>query len=898
MAFNPIITLLLVCLGVAAAVLVIIFVLVPLLKGVGWMIAGFFKSIGWIVAHLFEFVGGMIGDAVRLVGAILASVVLLPMVPLNVIIGRWSGAGHFANAIKRESAVGAKCVYRMVLRRPLKLFWLHGLLEGVEERVPEAMGATPPADKPSKRTGQFEGYTIVGSLRGGGSGAKLYIAEPDPEFHKKEMPELVVIKSFAISEGSSLPQIVRESRALECAKKIGLVLDHAMDEHRFFYVMAYHAGDHLGIVTRQLHGETDGRGLETKQLREVVRHAGDLLETLGIYHKNGLWHKDVKPENIIVDDGTAHLVDLGLVTPLHSAMTLTTHGTEYFRDPEMVRQALRGVKVHQVDGTKFDVFAAGAVLYFMLENTFPAHGGLSRFSKKSPQALRWIVKRAMADYNQRYKSADAMLADLMVVAAASDPYAVKPAALPSMGGANAAAVDAPEDEVVEPVQVDAPVETEQEVAEVRMAATPAPGSAPGSESSEPYIPPVQVSSGDGGRPKIQVANWWTGEYTVEGDGPGNKARTPSGWESQESSPEVRREFQDLRRKARAEARGDRQAARDQVKTARGRARDIQQRARERARGHRSSGGRRPLTNTERGQAFVFFIVSGLVLAFVVVLGLAMFTATFHRPAVSVTVGPEVLTSAEVWANGAQQGNFFGEEDGLPVLLIEHESVGVTPILEKQVEGIVEQEKDEGYFVVEGNFPWREEFEAAYGEWQIDPTGPADDVIEDLMEEHNLYGILYLHPNGNFLMPGLTSKLVWAERAGAEERRWPSVMASAAWDGAWLLVNDHPTRGDRRVNAEVEQLMYAFQQEGLELIIDDEIEPDILAGLSSNPEESTSPALQRAMRKHHLAGVIRVYAPSGKGEAGERIGLAVYRTQEEGDGLESVFDDSESVVENQ
>ena len=37
-------------------------------------------------------------------------------------------------------------------------------------------------------------------------------------------------------------------------------------------------------------------------------------------------------------------MDFGLVTPLRSAMTLTTHGTEYFRDPEMVRMALKGVK--------------------------------------------------------------------------------------------------------------------------------------------------------------------------------------------------------------------------------------------------------------------------------------------------------------------------------------------------------------------------------------------------------------------------------------------------------------------------------------------------------------------------------------------------------------------------
>ena len=68
------------------------------------------------------------------------------------------------------------------------------------------------------------------------------------------------------------------------------------------------------------------------------------------------------------------------MTPLRSGMTLTTHGTEYFRDPEMVRLALTGVKVHEVDGAKFDVYAAGAVLFSMIENSFPAHGGLSQIT--------------------------------------------------------------------------------------------------------------------------------------------------------------------------------------------------------------------------------------------------------------------------------------------------------------------------------------------------------------------------------------------------------------------------------------------------------------------------------------------------------------------------------------
>jgi hypothetical protein len=149
----------------------------------------------------------------------------------------------------------------------------------------------------------------------------------------------------------------------------------------------------------------------------------------------GLWHKDVKPDNIIVDGRhlpSAHLVDFGLVTPLRSGMTLTTHGTEYFRDPELVRLALKGVKVHQVDGAKFDLYAAGAVLFSMIENSFPAHGGAQPGHQAVPRCAALIVRRAMTDYDKRYTSAAAMLADLEVVRRAADPFAVKPAELPSV----------------------------------------------------------------------------------------------------------------------------------------------------------------------------------------------------------------------------------------------------------------------------------------------------------------------------------------------------------------------------------------------------------------------------------------------------------------------------------
>jgi len=588
----PLLAFLLLILGLVAVGLVIAFVLVPVLKGVGQLIALTFRGIGWLISHIVEFIIGMLSDAVRFVGAIIAMTIFALLAPANVIIARWSAAGHYAESIHRELKVAGGCLYRVLLRRPLKLVLLHGLLEGLEQRVPDAVAAAPTSDKPSRHLGDFEGYTIVGSLPAGGSGAKLYIAEPDA--HKRRdipnMPERVVIKAFTVAEGSTLPQIIRESRALDCARKLGHVLDHGLDEHRFHYVMPYHAGQHLGIITRQMHAESDGTSLSQRQLREVCGYIEDLLYTLSTYHKGGLWHKDVKPENVIVNAGHAVLVDLGLVTPLRSAMTLTTHGTEYFRDPELVRQALRGVKVHQIDGTKFDIYAVGAVLYFVLENTFPAHGGLSKFTKNSPQALRWIVRRAMADYNNRYNTADEMLADLRIIAQAENMQAVKPAALPSMSQDDAPDIQAPETEA----------DTDADVVAAHKAGSPTPPRDARDQSNrehrdahEPVGPPPhhhdvhndfnQSSPPRKRRPKLRLTNWWTGAYTVEDD---DRESAPgmhddaSGHNAPFAATAASR-----RGKPRPQPATDvfgqplRKSAREQVIEARRRARDMQRRAR-------------------------------------------------------------------------------------------------------------------------------------------------------------------------------------------------------------------------------------------------------------------------------------------------------------------------------
>lgn len=447
-----------------------------------------------IVSRILGFIFGGIGDIAGILAGAITAVAMVPLVLISVMLGRWDKVDHYAIGLRRGGRRVGQAVYSLCVRRPLRLLFLDGVRPGIVHEVPGVPGEDPAVlpggekavrRKPVRGGMSFPGYEIVGTLPPGGSGARLYIASPDERTRGSlaGAPSKVVIKSFDLVDGSSLPQIVRESRSLDAARSLGLVLDHRLDERSFWYAMPYHAGDHLGEVVRRAHHDGgDQDGLRGAALRDVLGFEIDLLETLDRYHGQGLWHKDVKPENIIVHDGVAHLVDFGLVTSLRSAMTLTTHGTEYFRDPEMVRMAMQGVKVHEVDGGRFDVYGAGAVLYYMLENTFPGHGGLSRFGRPSPEALRWIVRRAMADYDRRYATAAEMLGDLRFVAAQPDPWAVTPASLPSVAGGVGGQF---EDAIVDPVA---------------------------SASSRTPRPGVRMAVATRSRPRLSVVNWWTGAY--------------------------------------------------------------------------------------------------------------------------------------------------------------------------------------------------------------------------------------------------------------------------------------------------------------------------------------------------------------------------------------------------
>ncbi|MGB7213387.1 MAG: serine/threonine-protein kinase [Gemmatimonadales bacterium] len=139
----------------------------------------------------------------------------------------------------------------------------------------------------------------------------------------------------------------------------------------------------LFFVTPFIDGETLRDRLEREgplPEQEALRIAATVARALDHAHRRGIVHRDVKPENILLQDGEPLLADFGIAFPFVAGRSpgarITDGGFRIGTPAYMSPEQLDG---GAVDG-RSDLYALGVVLYEML-------GGRSPFEARTPESL-------------------------------------------------------------------------------------------------------------------------------------------------------------------------------------------------------------------------------------------------------------------------------------------------------------------------------------------------------------------------------------------------------------------------------------------------------------------------------------------------------------------------------
>jgi eukaryotic-like serine/threonine-protein kinase len=154
------------------------------------------------------------------------------------------------------------------------------------------------------------------------------------------------------------------------------------------------AGELLWYVMPFVEGETLRSRLAREgrvPVEEALQLAREMADALEYAHRHGVVHRDVKPENVLLQGGHALVADFGIALALEHAggerLTRTgiTLGTPQYMAPE------QAAGERTIDA-RADVYALGAVLYEMLAGEAPfaaasQRGVVERVMHEPPAAL-------------------------------------------------------------------------------------------------------------------------------------------------------------------------------------------------------------------------------------------------------------------------------------------------------------------------------------------------------------------------------------------------------------------------------------------------------------------------------------------------------------------------------
>ncbi|HEX4807151.1 MAG TPA: protein kinase [Conexibacter sp.] len=234
-----------------------------------------------------------------------------------------------------------------------------------------------------------------------------------------ERPVAIKLMNREIATDSDqLERFRREARAVAQLSHPHIVgvIDYGEDQGRPYIVLEYVEGETLKERIRR-NGELD--------VSEAVAYAIEIARALGCAHARHIVHRDVKPQNVLIDEeGSAKVTDFGIARSLDDdGLTADGRvlGTTDYVSPE---QALG----HAVTGQS-DLYSLGIVLFEMLTGGVPFRGenqvavAMKHVREELPDvqtlrpevsaSLAAVVDRATAkDLHERYRSDEELIADL------------------------------------------------------------------------------------------------------------------------------------------------------------------------------------------------------------------------------------------------------------------------------------------------------------------------------------------------------------------------------------------------------------------------------------------------------------------------------------------------------
>ncbi|MFC5603017.1 Stk1 family PASTA domain-containing Ser/Thr kinase [Sporosarcina koreensis] len=197
------------------------------------------------------------------------------------------------------------------------------------------------------------------------------------------------------------------------------IFDVGEDEELHYLVMEYIDGQ-----TLKKYIQTNG----PLKVTEAVRIMRQLVSAIANAHHNGIVHRDIKPQNILMDsEGNVKITDFGIAMALSATAHTKTNsviGTVHYLSPEQARGGMAT--------KKSDIYSLGIVFYELLTGELPFSAetavaiALKHLQEETPsvrlafpgipQSVENVILKATAkDATYRYQSADEMYDDLLTV---------------------------------------------------------------------------------------------------------------------------------------------------------------------------------------------------------------------------------------------------------------------------------------------------------------------------------------------------------------------------------------------------------------------------------------------------------------------------------------------------